>query len=189
MASEVGTMRTVIIYESVYGNTLLVAEELAGVARSHGEVVLLRAEDAGPDAVSGADLVLVGGPTHLHGLSTRTTRQGGTTGAAPTDGVHPDGSLGPDVPGPGIRDWFRAVGRVHGVRAAAFDTRLDGPEFLTGRASVGISRRLRHHGFVEVAAPRSFLVTRENRLMSGEAARAREWGTSVLDSLLAGAGT
>ena len=43
-------MKTVIIYESVYGNTQLVADELAGVAREHGEVVVVRAEDAGADA-------------------------------------------------------------------------------------------------------------------------------------------
>ena len=125
--------------------------------------------------------MLVGGPTHLHGLSTHATRQTGLS--------HPDGdgdmSLGPEVPGPGLRDWFRTSGRVDGTAAAAFDTRLDGPEFMTGRASMGISRRLRHHGYHEVAAPRSFLVTRENRLMSGEGLRAHDWAVSVFESLLA----
>jgi len=178
-------MKTVIIYESVYGNTQLVADELAAVAREHGEVEVVPAEEAGPDVTAGADLVLVGGPTHLHGLSTRATRR---NGSAPPGGGG-DGSLGPDVPGPGLRDWFRLSGRVDGTAAAAFDTRLDGPEVMTGRASVGISRRLRHHGFTEVAAPRSFLVTRENRLMSGEGQRAHDWGVSVFESLLADVGT
>jgi hypothetical protein len=177
-------MKTVIICESVYGNTRLVADRLAAVARQHGEAVVVPAEEAGTDATDGADLVLVGGPTHLHGLSTHATRQSGI--------AHPDGdgdtAVGPDVPGPGLRDWFRHTGRVDGTAAAAFDTRLDGPEFLTGRASTGISRRLRHHGYSEVAAPRSFLVTRENRLMSGEAERAREWAVSVFESLLADVG-
>ncbi len=50
---------------------------------------------------------------------------------------------------------------------------------------MGISRRLRHHGYHEVAAPRSFLVTRANRLMSGEGRRAHDWGVSVFESLLA----
>jgi len=176
-------MKTVIIYESMYGNTKLVADELADVAREHGEVVLVRAEDAGAGVTGGADLVLVGGPTHLHGLSTHATRR---TGAAhPGDVGEP--SLGPEVPGPGLRDWFRLSGRVDGTAAAAFDTRLDGPELMTGRASMGISRRLRHHGYHEVAAPRSFLVTRENRLMSGEDRRAHDWGVSLFESLLADA--
>ena len=174
-------MKTVIIFESMYGTTQLVADELAAVARQHGEVAVVRAEDAGSDATEGADLVLVGGPTHLHGLSTHATRQTGT--AHPDDDAH--AALGPEVPGPGLRDWFRLSGRVDGTSAAAFDTRLDGPEILTGRASMGISRRLRHHGYHEVAAPRSFLVTRENRLMSGEARRAHDWAVSLFESLLA----
>ena len=176
-------MKTVIIYESVYGNTQLEAEELAGVAREHGDVDLVRAEEAGAGTVGGADLVLVGGPTHLHGMSTRATRQSGLA-SADTD----DEPLGPDVPGAGLRDWFRLSGRVDGTAAAAFDTRLDGSELLTGRASVGIGRRLRHHGFTEVAAPRSFLVTLENRLVSGERERAREWVASVFESHLVDAG-
>jgi hypothetical protein len=174
-------MRTVIIYESVYGSTQLVADELADVAREHGEVVVVRAEDADAGVTEGADLVLVGGPTHLHGLSTRATRQSGVADPA----GDAETSLGPDVPGPGLRDWFRLSGRVGGIAAAAFDTRLEGPELVTGRASMGISRRLRHHGYHEVAAPRSFLVTRANRLMSGEGRRAHDWGVSVFESLLA----
>ena len=49
-------MRTVIIYESFYGNTARIAEELASVARRHGEVRVERADEAGPDVVEGADL-------------------------------------------------------------------------------------------------------------------------------------
>jgi hypothetical protein len=118
--------KTVIIYESVYGSTHLVADELAAVAREHGEVEVVPAGQAGPDVTGGADLVLVGGPTHPHGLSTRATRRSGT---APPGGGN--GSLGPDVPGPGLRDWFRLSGRVDGTAAAAFDTRLDGPDVGT----------------------------------------------------------
>jgi len=178
-------MRTVIIYESLYGNTLRVAEELASVAREYGEVDLVPAEEAGPEVTMGAGLVLIGGPTHLHGMSHRATRQGGAAdaaapAAAPTVGQRPPGI---DAAGAGLREWFHRVDRVHGTRAAAFDTRLDGPELLTGRASLGISRRLRHHGFTEVAAPRSFLVDKHNELLDGEVARARDWASSVLESL------
>ncbi len=77
------------------------------------------------------------------------------------------------------------MGRVDGTAAAAFDTRFEGPEILTGRASLGIGRRLRHFGYTEVAAPRSFLVSRDNRLVEGEPDRARQWAESVFESLLA----
>jgi len=178
-------MRTVIIYESLYGNTRRVAEELASVAREYGDVDLVAAEEAGAGVTMGADLVLIGGPTHVHGMSHRATRQSGGADAAASAGAAAGEERPPglDAAGPGLREWFHRVDRAHGTRAAAFDTRLDGPEVLTGRASLGISRRLRHHGFTEVAAPRSFLVDRHNVLFDGETARAREWATSVLESL------
>ncbi len=176
-------MKTVIIFESVYGATESVARELVAVARQHGDAEMIRVEDADAGSLDGADLVLVGGPTHLHGLSTRASRQSGLGGPTPDDGGHR--GPGADLPGPGLRDWFRAVGRVEGTAAAAFDTRSEGPEIVTGRASMGIARRLHHFGFTEVAAPRSFLVTRDNQLVEGEAARARHWAESVFESLLA----
>ena len=61
------------------------------------------------------------------------------------------------------------------VKAAAFDTRVHGPAALTGRASKGVARLLREHGFDVAAEPESFLVTRQDRLEPQETARAREW--------------
>lgn len=176
-------MRTVIIYESIYGNTRRVAEALGDVARAHGEALLVPAAEADGASLDGADLVLVGGPTHAHGMSSRSTRRAGTADASREAGTdREDHPAGADLPGPGLRDWFRTVGRIDRP-AAAFDTRMVGPELLTGRASLGISRRLRHCGCTEVAAPRSFLVTRDNHLVEGECARAREWAASVFGSL------
>ena len=80
-----------------------------------------------------------------------------------------------------------ASAREVGAVEIHFDTRFDGPEVLTGRASLGISRRLRHHGFAEVAAPKSFVVDHDNSLLDGEVARAHQWAESVLESLLADA--
>ena len=176
-------MRTVIIYETLFGNTQRVAEELARVAREHGEVDMVPVEKATPGIADAADLVLIGGPTHVHGMSWKATRQNGTAEASGDEGR----TAGADAAGPGLRDWFHRIGRVEGTPAAAFDTRMDGPEVLTGRASLGISRRLRHHGFNEVAAPKSFVVDRGNALVDGEVVRAHEWAMAVLESLLADA--
>ena len=172
-------MRTVIIYESRYGNTRRVAEELARVAGAQGVVELVPAEEAGPGVVGGADLVLVGGPTHVHGMSWKATRQGGAPEVPADRGRTPRSESGP-----GLRDWFHRLDPVDGTPAAAFDTRLDGPEPLTGRASLGISRRLHRHGFTEVAAPKSFVVDKANVLLDGEVDRAHAWATAVLESLL-----
>jgi hypothetical protein len=176
-------MKTVVIYESCYGNTQRVAEELAQAARAFGEVEMVPAGDARPDVTDGADLVLIGGPTHAHGMSWASTRKGGSADAVGDRGSDGDRPPGIDAAGPGLREWFHRVGHVNGTPAAAFDTRLDGPELLTGRASLGISRRLHHHGFAETAAPKSFVVDRDNRLLDGQLTCAREWALAVLESL------
>jgi hypothetical protein len=67
------------------------------------------------------------------------------------------------------------------LSAAAFDTRRSGPAFLTGRASRALRRELVGKGAQIVAAPRSFLVSKENDLLPGELDQARDWGQRLLD--------
>jgi flavodoxin len=172
-------VRTAIVYESMYGNTHVVADAIATAARRHGSVEMVPVSHASPDSIGGVDLVIVGGPTHVHSMSRAMTRD-----AARKDvQKHPDLELDPDAEGPGLRDWFKALGPMSGTHAAAFDTRVDAPPVFTGRASKGISRRLRHHGFDEVVDPESFLVDDANHLEEGEAERATAWAESVFDRL------
>jgi hypothetical protein len=56
---------------------------------------------------------------------------------------------------------------------------VHGPATLTGRASKGVARLLRAHGFDVASEPESFLVTKQDRLEPHETARAREWGTEL----------
>jgi hypothetical protein len=84
----------------------------------------------------------------------------------------------PGALGPGLRDWFASLGR-YPVKAATFDTRIHGPAALTGRASKGVARLLRAHGFDLVAEPESFLVAKQDRLEPQETARAREWAATL----------
>jgi hypothetical protein len=81
----------------------------------------------------------------------------------------------------GLREWFGSLSQ-YPVKAAAFDTRLHAPATLTGRASKGLTRLLRAHGFDVVAEPASFLVTKQDRLDPHETTRAREWGTKLTAS-------
>jgi hypothetical protein len=53
---------------------------------------------------------------------------------------------------------------------------------LSGRASRGISDRLRHHGYRLVADPESFLVNKSNQLLPAEVERATAWGASLLEA-------
>ncbi|HYN71949.1 MAG TPA: hypothetical protein VES60_05555, partial [Nakamurella sp.] len=62
-------------------------------------------------------------------------------------------------------------------------TRIDASPLMTGRASKGISKQLRHHGFHEIASPMSFLVTKETHLAEGQETAARHWGESLAHAL------
>jgi Flavodoxin domain len=176
-------MRIVVVYESSYGNTHLIADSISeGLRIGHRvQVEVVPVVHASRQLLDSADLVIIGGPTHVHGMSREQTRQ------AAADAAHKPGSrlsLDADAEGPGLRAWFGSIGPVK-MRAAAFDTRVDAPVVVTGRASKGISRQLRRHGFREIAQPTSFLVTKENELAAGQQAAARRWGER-LAAILAG---
>lgn len=169
-------MRSVIVYESMYGNTHLIADAIGEGLAAAGEVAVVAVDGATDEMLRGADLVVVGGPTHAHGMSSKATRKGAIADAAKPER---DLTLDPDAEGPGLRDWF---GTVDGLprKAAAFDTRMAGPPAaITGRASKGIAKRLHHHGCELVTDPASFLVTKDNHLVDDEREHARAWGAEL----------
>lgn len=168
-------MRALVVYESMYGNTHEIAERVGDGLRAAFDVTVVAVDDATDDRVRQTDLLVVGGPTHVHGLSSHKSRRT----AVDTARKDPAVVLDPDAEGPGLRDWFHDLARGEGTMAAAFDTRFDAPATFTGRASKGIARRLRRHGFDVVADPESFLVDDENRLVGDERDRARRWGADL----------
>jgi hypothetical protein len=169
-------MRAVVVYESMFGNTHSVAECVGAGLSDAYEVSVIPVGDATEEVISQAQLVVVGGPTHVHGISNRTSRRSAAEQAAHDDTLE----LDPDAEGPGLREWFgRMPRRTDHRRAAAFDTRVDASAVLTGRASKGIAKRLSHHGFDVVDEPESFLVDRQNRLLQAECDRATDWGREL----------
>ena len=120
-------MRALVVYESMYGNTHVVASNIADGLRSDFEVTLVPVAEASQDLIADADLLLAGAPTHMHGMSSRSTRRMATEAAAK------DGSglrIEPDADGPGMRDWLKDLGHRDGL-AATFDTRLSGVPALS----------------------------------------------------------
>ena len=172
-------MRTVVVYESMFGNTRMVAEAIAGGFGPAADVRVVPVADADPVGLGPVDLLVVGGPTHFHGMSRARTRK---WAAATAQKPKNDLVLDRDAQGPGVRGWLRSPGHGH-TKVAAFDTRFKGPAVLRGRASRAISRKLRKHGFEVVAKPESFFVTLQNHLEPDEEARAREWGKQLAASV------
>jgi hypothetical protein len=160
----------------MYGNTHVIASNIADGLRADFEVTLVPVAEASWDLVADADLLVAGAPTHMHGLSSAKTRQMAAQAAVK------DGSglrMDPDAGGPGMRDWLRDLGQSRNGLAASFDTRLNGVPAFTGRASHPIARLLKRHGRRLVAAPESFLIGSQSTLLDGEAGRARRWGMTL----------
>ena len=169
-------MRSLVVYESMYGNTHLVAEAIARGLRSAGPVQVASVADARYENVHRYELVVVGGPTHAHGMSRPETRQSAIIASSrEVDNLQ---HLEPDAGGMGLRAWLDMLGLCDG-HAAAFDTRLHAHALLTGKASKGIAGMLYNHGFHLVAEPNSFLVDRHHHLLAGEEEQAERWGAGL----------
>jgi hypothetical protein len=168
-------MYALIVYESMYGNTHVVADRIADGLHAAFEVTVVPVGDATDELLAGADLLVCGGPTHAHSLSGDVSRR------AAIEAAHDDEAdleLDLAAAGPGLREWFHGFEHRQ-LSAAAFDTRVDGAPASTGRASLGIAHRLRRHGYDVVAPAESFLVDAHSHLLPGEAERAVQWGASL----------
>jgi flavodoxin len=143
-------MRTVIVVDSEYGNTYELAQAVADEFRVAGavDVINVRATHHELRQATDIDMLIVGGPTQMHGVSQPLT-----------DYLN------------GLPPRF-----LSGVAAASFDTRLRGWPLFTGAASGGIARHLKRLGAHMIVSPESFLVmAKEGPLVEGELERARTW--------------
>jgi menaquinone-dependent protoporphyrinogen IX oxidase len=144
-------MNSLVIYESRYGNTEKIAYAIAAGLRAWGTVEALPAEKALGVRLHGYDLVVIGGPTEGHGITEPMSSFVDKIGEAFT-----------------------------GVNAAAFDTRLTWPKWMSGSAAGDIAKRLEGFGASLLAQPTSFLVAgRPPALEPGELERAEGWARSL----------
>ena len=157
-----------VAYESWFGNTGALAQAVADELRAEHDVTLVSVDEP-PPSLEGVDLVVVGAPTHVHGLSSKSSRRG----ALEQKGEHGE-------PGGGARGWLNELPPGEGRRAAAFDTRIDKPVILVGSAARALARRLSRKGFSVVAPAESFFVRDSaGPLEDGELERARAWARSI----------
>ena len=162
-------MDSVVVYETLRGNTRQIAHAVANVLAEHGTVEVLSVDEANSASIPRVDLLVIGAPTHVWGMSWHWTRRIANRSYDRADGARV-----------GIRDWLRQVGPGHGQAGAAFDT-----EFRTalgvGAASRAIARRLRRRGYRLIDKPTRFAVeTTVGPLCEGELARARQWAGELV---------
>jgi hypothetical protein len=167
-------MRALLVYESMFGNTRAVA---LAIAEGIGQVMAVDAVEVAeaPRTIPPeVDLLVVGGPTHGHGMTKPATRADAANRAGSRLVSH----------GTGIREWLEGLTPApREVAAATFDTRIKGPEFLWGSAAKGARKLLEAAGF-RVMPPKSFLVGGPmgelfDRLGDEELEKARAWGREL----------
>jgi len=162
-------MRALVVYESMFGNTRLIAEAISGGLARNLDVDTVevgQAAELEPDL----DLIVVGGPTHAFSMSRPNTRKSAADQAE--DGIVSTGI--------GIREWLEGLTRPRGlVAAATFDTRIDKPR-VPGSAAAAAHKRLRRLGFLLPMRPESFFVEgTDGPVISGEYERAHVWGEDL----------
>jgi membrane protease YdiL (CAAX protease family) len=172
-----GAVDALVVVESVFGNTRLVADAVAAGlgTRMHTRVVEVT-EDGAVAASEGVDLLVVGGPTHAFGMTRVSTRRSAAEQAG-------GGAVPAEM---GLREWLAALPAVTDRRfAASFDTRADKPR-LPGSAASAAARRLHRLGYQRVCHPESFRVSgTTGPLVDGELDRARAWGSALAQRVLA----
>jgi Flavodoxin len=179
-------MKITIVYESMFGNTHEVAEAIGdGVrkAQPDADVACVSAAEAPPELIKDTDLLVVGGPTHIRGMTSGFSRKMGVSGEEKLEAQgEPAHEMEEDAEGPGVREWFDGLPKAEdGGNAAAFDTRL--PSRMAGGAARGIARRLRSHGYQLVSDPEGFVVDDAyGPLRAGEIDRAKEWGAQLVSA-------
>lgn len=145
-------MKSLVIYDSVHGNTEKIAEAIAAVLGD--ECTLKKASEAGPEDLSEVKLLVVGSPTYA---------------GRPTD------------PMKAFLDKISGVS-LKGVNIACFDTRLPSFWVkLFGFASKKIDNQLSKLGGLTVMGAAGFFVTGSKKplLVEKEIKRAEEWAIHV----------
>jgi flavodoxin I len=154
-------MKTLVVYESFFGNTEKVAQAVGKALGSGGQV--LKFSDFTLDALKGVELLVVGSPTRAF------------------------------QPTPGIKSILKTLpaGSLNGMRAAAFDTRMDVKKVnngiltffagIFGYAAEPIAKALVKKGAALAQPAEGFIVEgSEGPMPAGELERAAEWAKKLL---------
>lgn len=170
-------MHALVVVESVFGNTRLIAGAVArGLTEGLEEGSGVRTVDVAeaPTDLDGIDLLIVGGPTHAFSMTRASTRRS----AVEQHGATVVGEVG-------LREWIETLPAGGGRAVATFDTRTERPR-LPGSAAAAAAKRLRSRGYRMVERPASFRVQgTRGPLVGGQVERAEAWGRALAARLVA----
>ena len=155
-------MKSVVIFDSMYGNTEKIAQAIGKVLQTRGVAHVISIKEVGLADVKGTDLLLVGSPTQAFNML------------------------------PAVKNWLKNLpkGSLAGIKVAAFDTRMDvkkvNNKFLTfmeaifGYAAEKIGKALVNKGGSQIVKPEGFFVDgSEGPLTAGELERAEKWAAKL----------
>ena len=147
-------MKSLVLYESEYGNTEKIAIAIVEALGKHGEARVTPVSSIADLGAEGRyDVLAVGAPTQRHHLPAA------------------------------VKELLESTprGTLANVRALAFDTRYRRSRWITGSAAGEIGKHLRRLGCTMLAEPESFFVVGEGGpLEPGEEDRARAWAARAL---------
>ena len=160
-------MKTLIVYDSVFGNTEKIAQAISNSLGSKEKVETLRVSDVKPEQLIGLELMIVGSPTRVF---------------KPTKAIMY--FLNRRIP----------LNSLKGVKVAAFDTRISTTDVnsrllnilvkLFGYAAKPIAYKLEKKGGSLIIPPEGFFVIdSEGPLKDGELERAVDWAKIIMKTL------
>jgi hypothetical protein len=162
-------MFALIVTESLFGNTLAIAEAVArGIAevRGHDGVHVVHASEAPLVLPEALDLLVVGAPTHTLSMPNAGTR---------SDAARKSAVVATPT---GVREWIDTVALPHGASVATFDTSIH-TRIQLGTAARAAAKALRRRGATVTAGPSFWVTGMEGPLADGELARATAWGRQL----------
>ncbi len=157
-------MNILVLYDSVFGNTAMIARAIGSALEPCGPVTVLRVTDNYRDLLTGLDLLVVGSPTRAFRPTKPTTE-----------------SLKKLPPG-----------ALKGIKVAAFDTRIRVEDTksgflrfmvkLFGYAAQPIEKALKAKGGTpRLPAEGFFVKDTQGPLLDGEIERAKAWAIKLVE--------
>jgi flavodoxin len=167
-------MKALVVYESMFGNTELIARAIAEGLGGSLDVDVIEVSEAPAQPDAEVALIVAGGPTHAFSMSRTNTR---------ADAINRGAQEGErDF---GLREWMAALpSGQHAAKIATFDTKIESMRHMPGSAAKGAAKAARKLGYEAATTAESFYVRDvDGPLVVGEVDRARAWAQQLAASV------